>query len=79
MGHRKSLAKRKSSAKQKPLAKPDGEPELSDLVRVIVLAIMAGAAVLTVLTPIAQICGMRFSTYAIVGAVLAIAVAALVL
>jgi len=73
MGHRKS------SAKQKPLAEPEGEPGLSDLVRAVVLAIMAGAAVLTVLTSIAQICGMRFSTYAIIGAAAAIVVAALVL
>jgi len=61
------------------LTTSDSKPQLCDLVKIFLVLIMSVAAVLTVLTHIAQISRMPFYIYAITGVCLAIVTAGLVL
>jgi hypothetical protein len=61
------------------LTTSDSKPQLCDFVKIFLVLIVSVAAVLTVLTHIAQISGMPFSTYAIIGTCVAVIVAGYVL
>lgn len=59
----------------KPLETTDSRPHLSSLIRALFVAAVSVMASMTVVTHVAQICGVRFSIYAVVGACVSIVAA----